>query len=214
LRLLDAVVNERRVVGVFDEAMATKVLALSVIPDGFGEGFADDVAEADGFGLAVGDGVALGLGVGDALPVGDGLGEGVGVALAVGDGLGDGVGVGEGIITAAGKLPPPPTKPPPPDEEETGAAAIVKVLVAAVAARNFVVADALAVMVHEPTAVSVTVEPETVQLPLAENVTGVPEEEVAEIVTGPGIVWGEIVGKLIDCETFTTLKFLDDAPAS
>jgi hypothetical protein len=90
----------------------------------------------------------------------------------------------------------------------------VNVRVAAIAAKNLVVAEALAVTVHEPAAVRVTVEPEIVQFPLAENVTGVPEEEVAETLTVLGIVCGEIVGKLIVCETFTTLKFLDDAPAS
>ena len=70
----------------------------------------------------------------------------------------------------------------------TGAAAIVKVLVAAVAAKYFAVAEALAVMEHEPAEVNVTTEPEIVQLPLAAKMTGTPEEDVAETVRGPGIV--------------------------
>ena len=90
----------------------------------------------------------------------------------------------------------------------------MKVLIAGDAAKNLVVAEALAVTVQEPAEVSVTVDPEMVQLPLAVKVTGDPDEEVAETVTEAGIVCGEIVGKLIDCATFTTLKFFDVAPDS
>ena len=199
------------VVGVFLVAIARKVLLLNGVWEAEGLGFG--VGEAEGLGVGVGDAEALGEGVGVGVGVAAALGEGVGVAEA----LGDGVGVGEGDANGAGIGKPPPPKPPPPPPPPLviiGAAAIVKVLIAAVAAKNLVVADALAVIVQEPAEVSVTVEPEIVQLPLAVKVTGVPEEDVAEIITGPGIVWGEIVGKLIDCATFTTLKFFDDAPAS
>ena len=53
-----------------------------------------------------------------------------------------------------------------------------------VAAEYFAVADALALIVQLPT-VKVTVPEETLQLPVAVNVTGVPEEDVAEIPTVP-----------------------------
>lgn len=53
-----------------------------------------------------------------------------------------------------------------------------------VAAAYFVVADALALIVQLP-AVNVTVPDETEQFPVAVNVTGVPEEDVAEIATVP-----------------------------
>jgi hypothetical protein len=95
----------------------------------------------------------------------------------------------------------------------TWAALIVNVLVRADAAKNFVVADAFAVTVHDPAEVSVTVDPEMEQLPLAVKVTGDPDEDVAETVTEAGIVCGEIVGKLIVCATFTTLKFFGVRPA-
>jgi hypothetical protein len=81
------------------------------------------------------------------------------------------------------------------------------------AAKNLVVVDALAVMVHEPAAVRETVVPETVQLPDAVKTTGVPDEDVAEIPTEPGIVCGEMVGKLMVCVTLTTLKFFGVRPA-
>jgi hypothetical protein len=89
----------------------------------------------------------------------------------------------------------------------------VKVFETAAAAKNFVVADAFAVTVHDPAEVSVTVVPEMVQLPLAVKTTGDPEDDVAETSTVAGIVCGEIVGKLIVCATFTTLKFFGVRPA-
>jgi hypothetical protein len=89
----------------------------------------------------------------------------------------------------------------------------VKVFETAAAAKNFVVADAFAVTVHDPAEVSVTVVPEMVQLPLAVKTTGDPEDDVAETDTVAGIVCGEIVGKLIVCATFTTLKFFEARPA-
>ena len=151
VKLFDVVVNERRVVGVFDVAKDTNVLDFRVTPDGLGEGLGDAVADGEGLGLGVGVGVALALG------------EGVGV------GVGEGEGVGVGIITtttgAGGAGMPPP--PPPPPLGATGAAAIVKTLVTVDATKYLVVADALAVTVQEPAAVNVTVEPETVQFPLA-----------------------------------------------
>jgi hypothetical protein len=111
-RLLDVVVSESRVVGVFEVAIATYVLGFKVNPEGLGDGFTETAGEAEGLGVAVGDGAALALGVGAALAVGDGLGVGDGVALAVGDGLGVGDGVGEGkgtgMIIGAGKLVVPP----------------------------------------------------------------------------------------------------------
>jgi hypothetical protein len=110
-RLFDVVASERRVVGVFEVAIATNVLALSVTPDALGEGVGEAVGVDDGCGLADGEGVGLadGEGVGVALGVGvaDALGEGVG--LADGEGLAD----GDGDATAKGN-PPPPVKPPPP----------------------------------------------------------------------------------------------------
>ncbi len=161
VKLFDVVVNERRVVGVFDVAKDTNVLDFRVTPDGLGEGLGDAVADGEGLGLGVGVGVALALGEG----------VGVGVALALGEGVGVGVGegVGVGIITTTtggggAGMPPPP---PPPPLGATGAAAIVKTFVTLDATRYLVVADALAVTVQEPAAVNVTVEPETVQFPLA-----------------------------------------------
>jgi hypothetical protein len=85
-------------------------------------------------------------------------------------------------------MKPPPPPPPPPPPGITGAVAIVKVLVAVTPAKYFSVADALAVMVHEPAEVNVTTEPKIVQLPLAARTTGTPEEDDAETVRGPGIV--------------------------
>ena len=179
---------------------------------GLGVGVGEALGDGVGLGLALGVGEVEGLGVGDAVALGVGVGD------ALGDGVGLGVGEGDAAGAAKGNPPPPakppPEKPPPPPEETSGAAAIVKVLIAGDAAKNLVVAEALAVTVHDPAEVSVTVDPEMVQLPLAVKVTGDPDEEVAETVTEAGIVCGEIVGKLIDCATFTTLKFFDVAPAS
>jgi hypothetical protein len=165
VKLFDVVVNERRVVGVFDVAKDTNVLDFRVTPDGLGEGLGDAVADGEGLGLGVGVGVALALGEGVGVGVALALGEGVGV------GVGEGEGVGVGIITtttgAGGAGMPPPPPPPPPPLGATGAAAIVKTFVTLDATRYLVVADALAVTVQEPAAVNVTVEPETVQFPLA-----------------------------------------------
>lgn len=193
LRLFDVVVRERLVVEVFEEAIDTNVLALSVTPEALGEGVREALGETEGFGLADGVGLEVALGV----ALGDAAGDGV--ALAVGDGE------GVGVATATGKPPPPP--------ELFCAALIEKVFETADAAKNLVVADALAVTVHEPAEVRETLEPATVQLPIAVNTTGDPEEEVAEMLTGPGIICGEIVGKLIVCATFTTLKFFGVRPA-
>jgi hypothetical protein len=164
VKLFDVVVNERRVVGVFDVAKDTNVLDFRVTPDGLGEGLGDAVADGEGLGLGVGVGVELALGEGVGVGVELALGEGVGV------GVGEGEGVGVGIITTttgAGGAGMPPPPPPPPPLGATGAAAIVKTLVTVDATRYLVVADALAVTEHEPAAVNVTVEPETVQFPLA-----------------------------------------------
>ena len=178
---------------------------------GLGVGVGEALGDGVGLGLALGVGEVEGLGVGDAVALGVGVGD------ALGDGVGLGVGEGDAAGAAKGNPPPPakppPEKPPPPPEETSGAAAIVKVLIAGDAAKNLVVAEALAVTVQEPAEVSVTVDPEMVQLPLAVKVTGDPDEEVAETVTEAGIVCGEIVGKLIDCATFTTLKFFGVKPA-
>jgi len=141
------------------------VLAFSVVPV-LAEGAA--LADAPADGLAEALGVAELLGLGEALAVGDGVALGEGLALGEGETTGAG----------AGAPPPPPKKPP-------GAwpAEIAKVL-SLVAAANLVVADALALIVQLP-AVNVTVPDETEQLPVAVNVTGVPEEDVAEIATVP-----------------------------
>jgi hypothetical protein len=168
VKIFDVVVNERRVVGVFDVAKDTNVLDFRVIPDALGEGFGVGVGE--GVALALGEGFGVGVGVALALGVGVGVGEGVGVGVGVG--VGEGVGVitittATGSTGAGGAGMPPPPPPPPPPLWATGAAAIVKTLVTVDATRYLVVADALAVTEHEPAAVNVTVEPETVQFPLA-----------------------------------------------
>ena len=144
------------------------MFALRVTFPAVAEGAALADAPADGLAEALGEalGVAELLGLGEALAVGDGVA------------LGEGLALGEGETTGVGAPPPPPKKPP-------GAwpAEIAKVL-SLVAAANFVVADALALIVQLP-AVNVTVPDETEQLPVAVNVTGVPEEDVAEIATVP-----------------------------
>ena len=175
-RVFALAVRETFVVGVLLVATATYVFALRVTVPAVAEGAA--LADAPADGLAEALGVAELLGLGEALAVGDGVA------------LDDGLGLGDGETSGVGAPPPPPKKPP-------GAwpAEIAKVL-SLVAAANLVVADALALIVQLP-AVNVTVPDETEQLPVAVNVTGVPEEDVAEIATVPDPVCGEIVGKLM-----------------
>jgi len=122
-----------------------------------------------------------------------------GVGLALGVGVSVGVGLGEGVGGAEAPPPPPPTPPPPPD-----AALIVKVLMTLVAARYLEDSAEFAVKVQVPAPVSVTINPEIVHDPSANTTTGIEEEDVAFIVTVPGIVCEGIVAKLIDCATFTT----------
>ena len=163
------------VVGVLLVATATNELALRVTVPAIAVGLA--LAEAPAEGLADALGLAEELGFGVALAVGDGV--------ALGEGLADGDGE-----TAGAGAPPPPKNPP-----GAWAAEIEKVL-SLVAAAYLAVADALALIVQLP-AVNETVPDDTVQLPVAVNVTGVPEEDVAEIETVPDPVCGGMVEKLM-----------------